>query len=82
MMILTQYSLNIGRGIVWMKIEVLVLFFKRLKRLEGKYTPPPFFLQSSGKNFEMAISFTIVERPNNYGSGYNTITSRPWGKVF
>ena len=56
--------------------------FKRPKRLESKYNPSSFFFsESSCENFEIAISFSIVERPNNYGSGDNTIPNRPWRKV-
>ena len=54
------------------------------EKLEGNYAPShaTFFPKSSDQNFEIAIMFRIVEKPNNYFFGYNMTSSRPWENVF
>ena len=48
------------------------------KKIRGQLGPllAPFFLKSSDQNFEIAILFIIVEKPNNYAFAYK-ITPPP-----
>jgi len=53
------------------------------KKIGGQLDPHASFCsKSSGQNFEIAILFSIVERPKNYAFGDIMIFLQSLGKIF
>ena len=47
--------------------------------MKGNSPPMPFFSKLSDQNFELAILFSIVEKPNNYVFGDVIALPQPLG---
>ena len=65
----TNSSRISGKGSSERKLKVLVPFYVT-KKIGGQLAPirpPVFSSKSSDQNFKLAILFSIVENPSNYG---------------
>ena len=60
------------------RILKVIMPFLSDQKIGGQLGPLPLLFQkSSDQNFETAILFVIVGRPNNYAFGYNTTPTVP-----